>query len=297
MNIVISVITPFYYGNRYIPSLFDILSNNQQRLREYDGDISVEWIIVNDSPKEEVKLERCDGDLDVHIVTHETNRGIHQARITGFQHSTGGYVKFLDQDDVISNSCLLEEFRQAKSGNVVVSNAILEKANGKKTKAYCSKYEFGKVNNLLFYAVSHNMIVSPGQCLIPKDVIPSEWISIALEENGADDLLLWVMLLSKGRRFRLINQCLYTHTYTGKNLSEDRSKMCYSTLQCVKILNEIPYVDRRIVRYIYRSRLFELRWSESTGIRRLGLLTSDFDIIAIRAVFKVITVLSIVLHL
>ncbi len=297
MNIVISVITPFYYGNKYISTLYDILSNSQQKLREYDDGISIEWIIVNDSPEAEVSLGECDRGLSVRVVTHEINKGIHQARITGLQCCNGGYVKFLDQDDIISDSCLLEEFRRARTGNIVVSNAILEKADGKRVKAYRSKYEFGKVNNLLYYAVAHNIIVSPGQCLIPKDLIPNEWCSSVLDENGSDDLLLWVMLLSKGERFQLINQCLYTHIYTGSNLSEARSKMNYSTLQCVRILNEVPYVDQRIVRSIYRSRMFEYKWDKSVGIRRLGLLMSNPDIIVIRVAFKFMTTVSIMLDL
>ena len=57
------------------------------------------------------------------------------------------------------------------------------------------------LNNLTFYLKSHNIIKSPGQCLIKRQCIPVEWQRYIMKTNGADDLFLWILLLEKSYKF------------------------------------------------------------------------------------------------
>ena len=58
-RIDISIITPFYKGNKYIPILLDMLTINMKNMD--DSSVQVEYIFINDSPEVEIEYNKeCD---------------------------------------------------------------------------------------------------------------------------------------------------------------------------------------------------------------------------------------------
>lgn len=94
----VSVIVPFYKGNKYINNILRMVKENVANANE----ITVEVVVVNDSPEIEIQYEKdlVDGYF-LNIVRHKKNMGIQQARITGINVAQGKYVLMLDQDDEI----------------------------------------------------------------------------------------------------------------------------------------------------------------------------------------------------
>ena len=86
------------------------------------------------------------------------------------------------------------------------------------------------------YAYLDNRIISPGQCVIKKTVIPEFWMRNALKNNGADDLLLWLLILSTNKDVAINPLKLYTHVNTDSNTSLDVDKMLSSVDEMVKLL-------------------------------------------------------------
>ncbi len=112
--------------------------------------------------------------------------------------------------------------------SLVICNGYLEKVDKSLQKLYKSKADFNRINDLEFNLKSHNVIKSPGQCLIKKSIISQEWLTNIMKINGADDFFLWILLLEKG----------YIHKYTGINLSERKGRKMESNLELIGILKK-----------------------------------------------------------
>lgn len=124
---LLSVIVPCYNVEKYVEKcLRSILEQTYTNL---------EIICVNDCSSDST-LEKLEGikelDSRVIIISHEKNRGLFQARVTGLHHATGTYVSFIDSDDHIDEDffrCLIEK---ANVGNydIVMGDTVHEDEGG-----------------------------------------------------------------------------------------------------------------------------------------------------------------------
>ena len=282
-----SVIIPFYKGNRFLDNLFRIVKDNRKALQQAFPESDTELILVNDSPEEEIRMPSDAEEIPYRIVAHKENQGIHQARITGLAASSGDYILFLDQDDEISDSFLAEQYRTIGNADVVVAGAFYETADGKRTVFYDKPGKIKKITEPSTYLESHNQIISPGQCLIRKNAIPTEWTQNVMAFNGSDDLFLWILMFEKHCRFMVNPDCLYTHKYTGENISASGTTMAESSLSFASLLRKIPYVPEEHVRLFERSRQLDIGLAKSTGLQKIGLVIRNADIIMHRIRWKI----------
>ncbi len=275
----ITVITPFYKGNQYLKRLTEMVKINAENLKKEFPDSEVEFVIVNDCPEVAVDESQAVEGAGYKIVNHEQNGGIHAARITGLDNSDGEYILFLDQDDEITDDCMAQQLKKIGDADVIVSNAYLELADKSKVRLYPSKYRLNKVKRLEIYTKTHNQIVSPGHCLIKRKAIPAEWKTYVMQKNGADDLFLWVLMLSKKCKFVLNEQVVYTHKYTGSNLSSEGVKMSKSTLEIIDFLNKTPYVTKKCIKDLERSRIMQIKLAGQGLLKKLATALCYPDII------------------
>lgn len=223
-KIDLSLITCLYNGDRYIDNLCQMFEANLGRL---SGTCSAEYIIINDSPWNKVSIPEKYKHLPIHIYDNEKNLGIHRSRINGIEKARGKYILILDQDDEIRDEYLLSQTKKIKDRDVVVCNGYKEYADSSKA-IYRDRIKMSLINSKNIYVMAANQIVSPGQCLIKKESIPSAWIKYEMKTNGSDDLFLWLLYLYSGRRFAINSEKLYCHKQVGNNLSNDLKKMCES---------------------------------------------------------------------
>lgn len=229
----ISVVIPFYYGNAYIENLIKMLNRNYLALQE---DIAMEVLFVNDSPEEAIDFGSTSPLFKHRIINNIKNLGIHETRVRGLEQTEGEYILFLDQDDMIADDYL---YRQSKNVcgydfSICSGNFLLE--DGSKKPIFVNRTHQMFCLDLDFHYACSNPIVSPGQVLIKKDVIPVEWKSTYLKNNGADDHLLWLLLLENNRNGVINDECLYTHISTGSNTSLNVDGMCASNLELIGFL-------------------------------------------------------------
>lgn len=281
-----SIITPFYKGNKYIPTLIRMAEANSVALNNAKVDAKVELIIVNDSPSEAVEIPEYTDNISVTVINQEKNGGIHCARVTGLANCNGEYILFLDQDDEISDNCLLEEYETMKNNDVVVANALFEHADGRKTLHFKGKGQYRNAFKLAPYVKAHNQIISPGHCLIRKAAIPKEWTEYIMKVNGSDDLFLWLLLLLRKKKFVMMEKPLYTHKYTGGNLSAEGVKMAESTLEMAEYLKKIDYVPEKVIKNVIRSRSIKVNAVNRSAIGKLFIIIKNVDIFILRAIWK-----------
>lgn len=93
----ISIIVPLYNTEKYIKRCLDSLRSQTYK--------NIEIIVVNDgSTDDSLRLaeDAAAADSRIKVISHEKNRGLYHARITGVENATGDYIGFTDSDDYVS---------------------------------------------------------------------------------------------------------------------------------------------------------------------------------------------------
>ena len=269
----ISIIIPFYKGEKYIQSLGDMICKNIAIL---DGCNQVEVILVNDSPEHTIDLSGWPKNIDTKIIVNEHNEGSHRSRIRGLDIADGEYILFLDQDDLISDDCLKSQLDRIGEYDFVISNGYKMLSDGNKIPLYATEIRQECCLDLKYHYACSNPIVSPGQVLIKKAVIPKQWKEHVFLKNGADDHFLWLLLLETGKKGTLNSAMLYTHVETGINTSLNVDGMAASNLELVRAMEGIAAKSnlKKIVRrsLYYKNNphriLTKIRFFD-VGLRRL----------------------------
>ena len=119
---LISVVIPFYKGNRYIGELLENLQQVNTAVQKACG-AALEVIIVNDSPDVEAVYTPPAG-LSVTLVPNPKNMGIHASRINGIRHAKGQWIQMLDQDDLLIPENYPGQLLAAKNADIVVGNCF-----------------------------------------------------------------------------------------------------------------------------------------------------------------------------
>lgn len=205
----ISVITPIYKGNKYIPGIMSMIQKNACNASNLD----IELVLVNDSP--DIALEVDDSMANsfvLTIVNNEHNLGIHGARVQGIRTAHGKYIILLDQDDELVDNAILKQYSALDGRNAVISNGYAEDVVGNRKLLFKNKKKMRHVNELNYFFYFGNVIASPGLVLIKKDCIPREWMENIMQINGADDWLLWVYTIAKETTFSINPKTLYIFT-------------------------------------------------------------------------------------
>lgn len=122
-DIKISVVMPVYNTEKYVKRCVE--SVLQQTYR------NIELIIVDDcSPGniKEIAQYFANADSRVQIISHEKNKGLFRARLTGAEHATGEYIAFIDSDDYVTNDyyhTLLEKAETQKA-DIAIGHTVYE---------------------------------------------------------------------------------------------------------------------------------------------------------------------------
>lgn len=230
----VSIIIPYYNGEKYLSKLLHILNINYHKLAQISCEMEV--LLINDSPWNEIVVSNLQYDFTLKIINNEKNSGIHKTRVNGLLHAEGQMILFLDQDDSISEDAILSQVVHLKDFDFVICNGYYEYENGEKREIYQNENHQACCLNIDYYYGYDNPIASPGQILIKKEVIPSDWIRHSLTANGADDYYLWLLLLENNRKGAINPDRLYTHVYTGNNASLNLKVMTDSDKEVITLL-------------------------------------------------------------
>lgn len=280
-----SIISPIYKGQKYIENLIGMAERNHDLLIKNGYDAQVELILVNDYPKDNLVC-RDSKKISINLIEQEENVGIHHTRIRGLQASKGEYILFLDQDDLINDNYLLNQYQALSGADLVICNAYMEDEKGRKKQLYRSKKSMDLILNKEAYILGHNRIVSPGQALIRARSIPDIWKREILAANGSDDLFLWLLLFNAQAIYVLNPSSLYTHKYSGNNLSLDADKMAKSSLSFANVLEKYVVLEAGQIEDFKRSRCFDIRLRKSCNFEKVILLIKNIDIVIKRIKWK-----------
>lgn len=250
----ISVIIPFYKGNQYLDYLLNILEKNNNLIDE-----EIEVIFVNDNPEEKLTINGLHS-YQVSVINNKVNMGIHHSRVNGLNVAKGKYILFLDQDDKIAENYLLSQLNCIKNADLCICNGIMESEN-EEHLIYKNKRSLDYLKRQIGFIKVRDLIVSPGQCLIKKESIPSFWKGNFLTINCADDYMLFLLMIDKKSIFEVNYDVLYTHKYTGINISSDIHQNYKSNMAMLDLIkDELKNINfsllKRTIQYKYDMKLY-----------------------------------------
>lgn len=226
-KIEISIICPLYYGQRYINAILKMFRENQKELLRSGMLGEIEIVFVNDAPEQKIFLPENREGISLKLIEQDSNQGIHQSRVVGFEHSKGAYVMFFDQDDKVRADCLVSQLSHIGQNDAVLCNGYYQNNR----VIYSSGEQQKKAVQLSEYLTQKNVIVSPGQVLMRRDAVPTEWKQDFFKKNGSDDVLLWIVMLSHNKQFAVNDEKLYWHMESGENASYHFENMRQSIVE------------------------------------------------------------------
>ena len=243
MSVAISVIIPWYQGQRYLPGLLSMMERNAAILRDEAGK-EMEVLLVNDSPWENLETElKKQKNIEVayrlKVMTNPKNSGIHATRVNGLSAAEGEFILFLDQDDRISDRCLLSQYSSIGDADFVIGNGYDGEQDGGRHLIFESPAAHAAAGDLKCQYYYNNLIRSPGQVLIRRSSIPAYWSEQIMKNNGSDDAFLWILMLCSGARAVINKEIVYEHVYTGENSSSNNEAMLQSQIEVEEKLKGI----------------------------------------------------------
>ena len=289
----ISIIITFFHGNQFMPRLQQMMIANEEKLKEANkntgSSYEMEVIFVNDSPEEHVAIQAlyATSKKNWTVINNKTNQGIHQSRVNGLNIATGDYVLFLDQDDLLKDETALTflQVGQDQPGEVLVSNCLFE-LKDKTNLLYRTDYQKQRVGSLDVYLTVGTQIVSPGQCAVPRSAIPEFWCEHILKTNGADDYFLWLLLLGNGVKFSYVDLPLYTHAYTGENISGATTQTDASVYEFIPLLRQSGSLDEEEVNTLERMIRYKAEFRVSNPVKKGIISLANLDLFVNNLIFK-----------
>lgn len=283
----VSIITPFYKGEKYIKRLLYMIKDNAIECTNYNKNIRLEYIIVNDSPSINLNIANPYSEyFDLYVITNDENVGIHQTRVNGLKIATGEYIVFFDQDDVLYSNAIISGLCSIGNADVAIGNGyhVYDKS---KEAIYKSRIAHRMATREIFYAYCTSMCVSPGHVLIKTNSIPIEWTDNILKDNGSDDFFLWLLLFDKKKKFTINSAFVYEHIGTGQNVSLNRKKMYESSLSFCNLAKNKQLISPRLLNKILRRTEMKIEWNFSADVKRkISLFLHNIDVFIVNIFYR-----------
>ena len=215
-NPIISVIVPFYNGEKYLNQCVDSILNQDYKY--------LEIVLVNDGSKDNTAIlldEYVDKDSRVKVI-HQENSGVSVARNIALNNICGDYVCFIDQDDCISKNYISYFYNLIKETNADISlspnvnkfkneisvkvldlsNDIVEIWDGKKA-----------TRQMLYY----NLIIAPWNKMISRELIEKNKIRFDTRYFGGEGFLFSLECFTKANKVAVGNKKLYNYRCDNPN--------------------------------------------------------------------------------
>lgn len=281
----ISVITPFYDGNKYMQDYVSCMEKNKANLEKKGHELEV--ILVNDSPWKTLVASENDNQY-IKVITNEKNSGIHKSRCNGLAEASGDYIMFLDQDDLLEEDGLARLVDSTTNGtDIIIANANLEQPDGSKLLWYRTAYHWDLVWNLKTYLEIGIQIISPGQCLIKREAIPDFWKDNIVRVNGADDYYLWLLMMANGKTYTVYKgNPAYIHKYTGQNISADTTATDDSVYDFLELLQDCDYFKQDDIFRLHEMITYKAQFRKSNLLGKITASLANIDIFWANLMFK-----------
>jgi glycosyltransferase involved in cell wall biosynthesis len=232
---LVSVVIPFYKGEKYLEKTIDSIL--QQSYKNF------ELLIINDGSPGTLnnffdKVTQKDKRI---IVLHKDNGGVACARQFGIENSTGDFIAFCDQDDLWLPEKLSKQMLLFNNSNVglVYCGAIEDHiSEGRQVELpFFDTYR----GNIYTALINKNEIVSCTAVARKSLLLEVEAFDKDIDLMGVDDWLAWLKM-SLVCEVDFVEEYLAIHVFHENNYSSNEAKMYKAELVCLGKIR--PFVER-----------------------------------------------------
>jgi len=184
----LSVIIPVFkylQNGKYLTDLLYRIQNQSESKFNI-----IEVILINDSPEYKLEsiFEPIDIDIKIKIINNEKNFGQAFSRNIGKSIAKGDYLHFIDQDDLIDFDFYsnISQVNDLIFANCYLFNDFKTVLHMKNSKQKLLSI-FKKVSSLKFFLIFDNIILSPGQMIIKRNIFNVAGDFPLLNNFGSDD--------------------------------------------------------------------------------------------------------------
>lgn len=250
-NKKISVIVPVYHTEPLLAGCIESICKQSWR--------NIEVIIVDDGSRNGAdQIVDAISDDRVRIITHEKNRGLLQARITGMQYASGDYIAFVDSDDLVSIDFfrLLVSKAEKENADVVIGSTVFVEEDGVKKVSCLHKAAFYNTH-LTGSEIRDSYFEQEGRChswhnvwnkLYSKELINKCISDIAKFSDHlimGEDILLSSILLYNAQKMEHEPNAIYFYYRREESSVGENTKAYDKFIKNVRDLNSVfNFVDK-----------------------------------------------------
>ena len=234
MKAKVSVVIPIYNVEKYIARCLD--SVLAQSLND------LEIILVDDGTPDgsmQIVGRYAATDHRFRIVTHERNRGLMQARKTGYMIAESDYVLFCDSDDYLPPTAIETLYNEAKrsDADIVSGDMTLVFPDGRQiVRTSVLKYGSSKIpvyRSLLLDEYHHNLCGKIFRRSVLQDY---NYTTIEHFTNGEDGYLFYQVVENVGKVVHL-NEPVYYYVQSSDTSSKTRHNR--KAIRSICLLNQL----------------------------------------------------------
>jgi len=218
----LSIIIPCFDINSNFIFLRKLIhSIDNQKISDFE---IIELILINDSPNQAIEnlIDISLYKLNISIINNTHNHGQAFSRNLGSKLAKGQYLHFIDQDDLIN----LDFYSSIKNiDKIAFTSCILFNSEKSITHMrYLKQYflkRFTRISNLRYFLIFDNIILSPGQMIIRKDIFRNIEGFPELKNYGSDDYGFMYKLSKSNYTYKFYDKAKFyhrLHQYQGKNI-------------------------------------------------------------------------------
>ena len=238
---LISIIIPFYKGEKYINIAIDSVLKQTYK--------NFELLLIENGPKDRSK-EIIDSYKDNRIKYFYLEQGnVSKARNLGIQHATGKYIYFMDGDDRIDENCLFECMSLMSCYNIdmvmfnidKIKKDSIEKTSlpWKNEVLDSSRIRNELIPKMIYPKKNENSVMGSACRLFTK----SQYVKkLKFNENikFAEDLLFCIELFSIIHNVYIFDKSLYFYIMNGEStLNRYKKDIIYDS---IKLHEEMKYI-------------------------------------------------------
>ena len=250
----VSVIVPVYNGERHIGKCLDNLINQTFK--------DIEIVVVNDGSSDNSKKiveDYVNLDNRIKLINFDVNKGLYEARLSGFEAASSEYICSCDSDDYYSYNSIELMYNKAVETNadIVQSKMICLYDNNIKIESHFNKisYSILENDNILDFLFEESRNWSMCGKLIKKDIfnlcLTSHIRNIHIITN--EDLLIFLPIAYYSKKQVSIKRAIYYYDVK----SETSSQILGNIKKDKKRLDDILTVFNEVKKFLLKNNLYD----------------------------------------
>ncbi|MGN1344546.1 MAG: glycosyltransferase family 2 protein [Traorella sp.] len=266
-SLLFSIIVPIYNSEKYLEKcILSILRQTYERF---------ELILVNDGStdkSEDICLKYQQKDLRIKYLSQK-NAGHTDARNTGFDHSSGEYILFVDSDDWIDLNTLEKCYEHIENKRIDMIlfgyRRIFDKNIKEKPQKYNEGYyEREKIEEMILKNLLFDERFSLSERIIHRDLVANGQNKVDKRLIMGEDLVSCVWMMCNVQRIYVDSNCYYNYFQHEDSIAHTYRNYTFEDWQIIKkilddnIKNYLANYDDQIgylsVRFLSRAVLGEI---------------------------------------